>query len=147
MLGKPVDWASASDGKVDPVFRCGQCAGKRDGAGAAIIDEAPKVLDPALRPAVIDSTFRNGSLAVMSVVGGFSLGFLSRWAGLPGPWTPTDLFAVAAITLGIVLQVKALADMLSVKSLLLEHYNRTVRISSPVSCWCSWASPPPSSRT
>jgi hypothetical protein len=92
------------------------------------MDEAPKVLDPALRPAVIDSTFRNGSLAVMSVVGGFSLGFLSRWAGLPGPWTPTDLFAVAAITLGIVLQVKALADMLSVKSLLLEHYNRTVRI-------------------
>jgi hypothetical protein len=76
----------------------------------------------------IDSAFRNGSLAVMGVVGGFSLGFLSRWAGLPGSWTPTDLIAVAAITLGILLQVKALADMLSVRSLLRARYERTVRI-------------------
>jgi hypothetical protein len=94
------------------------------------MDEVPKVLDPAVRPAAIDATFRNGSLAVMSVVGGFSLGFLSRWASLPGTWTLTDLFAVAAITIGIFLQVKALADMLSVKSLLLEYYNRTVRTFS-----------------
>jgi hypothetical protein len=92
------------------------------------MDEAPKVLDPTVQPATIEATFRNGSLAVMSVVGGFSLGFLSRWAGLPGSWTPADLFAVAAITIGILLQVKALADMLSVKSLLLARYNRTIRI-------------------
>jgi hypothetical protein len=92
------------------------------------MDEAPKALAPAVQPVMIEATFRNGSLAVMSVVGGFSLGFLGRWAGLPGSWTPTDLFAVAAITLGILLQVKALADMLSVKSLLLARYNRTVRI-------------------
>ena len=92
-----------------------------------MMDEAPKLLDPALQPATIEATFRNGSLAVMSVVGGFSLGFLSRWAGLPGSWTQADLFAVTAITLGILLQVKALADMLSVNSLLLARYNRTVR--------------------
>src|SRR3954469_14269842 len=91
------------------------------------MDEAPKLLDPAVQPAMIDSAFRNGSLTVMGVVGGFSLAFLSRWAGLPGAWTSADLVAVAPITLGILLQVKALADMLSVKSLVLERYNRTVR--------------------
>jgi hypothetical protein len=92
------------------------------------MDEIRNVSDAPVQPVTIDSTFRNGSLAVMSVVGGFSLGFLSRWAGLPGSWTPADLFAVSAITLGILLQVKALADMLSVQSLLLTRYNRTVRI-------------------
>ena len=31
----------------------------------------------------VDSTFRNGSITAIGVVG-FSLGFLSRWAALPG---------------------------------------------------------------
>ena len=76
----------------------------------------------------IDSTFRNGSLTAMGVVVAFSLGFLSRWAGLPGIWTGSDIFAVVAITLGVALQVKALVDMLSVKSLIVVRYNRTVRV-------------------
>ena len=76
----------------------------------------------------IDSTFRNGSLTAMGVVVAFSLGFLSRWAGLPGSWTGSDIFAVAAITLGVSLQVKALVDMLSVRSLIVVRYNRTVRV-------------------
>src|SRR5215208_3582633 len=76
----------------------------------------------------IDATFRNGSLTAIGVVVGFSLGFLSRWAGLPGDWSRSDLFAVALITVGIGLQIKALADMLSTKSLLLSRYDRTVRI-------------------
>ena len=76
----------------------------------------------------IDSTFRNGSLTAIGVVVGFSLGFLSRWAGTPGEWSQADLFAVAAITLGIAFQIKSLADMLSVKSLILTRYNRSVRI-------------------
>jgi hypothetical protein len=75
----------------------------------------------------IDATFRNGSLTAIGVVVGFSLGFLSRWAGLPGEWSGTDLIAVGLITVGIGLQIKALADMLSPDSLVLVRYTRSVR--------------------
>jgi len=75
----------------------------------------------------IDSTFRNGSITAIGVVVGFSLGFLSRWAALPGEWTHSDLASVALITLGLALQVKALADLLMVSSLQLKRYNRSVR--------------------
>jgi hypothetical protein len=96
-----------------------------------MVDQAPLLHSPdshVPERTTIDSTFRNGSLTAMGVVVGFSLGFLSRWAGLPGSWSLPDLFAVAAITLGIGLQIKALADMLSLKSLILVRYNRSVRI-------------------
>jgi len=78
--------------------------------------------------ATIDATFRNGSLTAIGVVVGFSLGFLSRWAGTPGEWTHADLVAVAAITLGIALQIKALADMLSRRSLVAARYDWSIRI-------------------
>jgi hypothetical protein len=76
----------------------------------------------------IDSTFRNGSITAIGVVVGFSLGFLSRWAALPGDWMPSDLVSVALITLGLALQVKSLADLLLVSSLQLKRYNRSIRI-------------------
>ncbi|MGO4386029.1 hypothetical protein AB4Y85_00685 [Microvirga sp. 2YAF29] len=76
----------------------------------------------------IDSTFRNGSITAIGVVVGFSLGFLSRWSALPGDWTKSDLISVALITLGLALQVKALADLLLISSLHLKKYNRSVRI-------------------
>jgi hypothetical protein len=75
----------------------------------------------------VDSTFRNGSITAIGVVVGFSLGFLSRWAALPGDWEHSDLISVALITLGLALQVKALADLLLVSSLQLKRYNRSVR--------------------
>ena len=75
----------------------------------------------------IDSTFRNGSITAIGVVVGFSLGFLSRWAALPGEWSRSDLLSVALITLGLALQVKSLADLLLVTSLELKRYNRSVR--------------------
>jgi len=75
----------------------------------------------------IDSIFRSGSITAIGVVVGFSLGFLSRWAALPGEWTHSDLVSVALITLGLALQVKALADLLQVSSLQLKRYNRSVR--------------------
>jgi hypothetical protein len=84
--------------------------------------------EPVPERAMIDATFRNGSLTAIGVVVGFSLGFLSRWAGLPGDWERSDLIAVFAITLGIVLQIKALSSLLSVDSLLIDKYNRSVRI-------------------
>ncbi len=76
----------------------------------------------------IEATFRNGSLTAVSVVLGFSLSFFNRWAGLPGSWTRSDLLAVLAISLGVTLQIVAVARMLGVRSLLLRHYNRSVRI-------------------
>jgi hypothetical protein len=74
----------------------------------------------------IDATFRNGSLTAISVVIGFSLSFLVRWAGLPGPWHRIDLVALSAIVIGILCQIAALASLLSVQSLLLRNHNRAV---------------------
>ena len=76
----------------------------------------------------IDATFRNGSLTAISVVVGFSLSFLTRWAGLSGPWLTVDLVALPAIVLGIVVQITALARLLSIQSLLLRNYNRAVSL-------------------
>jgi len=90
-------------------------------------DETAKSDQPVPERSTIDATFRNGSLTAIGVVVGFSLGFLSRWAGTPGEWFRSDVFAVAAISLGIALQIKALAEMLSVKSLILGRYNRSIR--------------------
>jgi hypothetical protein len=84
--------------------------------------------DPAPERTTIDATFRNGSITAIGVVVGFSLGFLSRWAGLPGNWSHSDIVAVTAITSGIVLQIRALASLLSVNSLVIARYNRSVRI-------------------
>jgi hypothetical protein len=81
-----------------------------------------------LQRTTIDSTFRNGSLTAVGVVVGFSLGFLSRWAGLPGAWADSDVFAVLAITGGIGLQIKALAELLSIGSLIVSRYKRSIRI-------------------
>lgn len=80
------------------------------------------------KAALIESTFRNGSLTAISVLLGFSLSFLSRWAAVPGPWQPNDLAAVAAIVLGIAVQLGAVAMLLSVASLRLDRYNRAIRL-------------------
>ncbi|AWM89267.1 hypothetical protein [Microvirga sp. 17 mud 1-3] len=87
-----------------------------------------KTQDEPVHPPRIDAIFRSGSLTAISVVLGFSLGFLSRWGGLPGEWTRSDVFAVIAITLGIVLQIKALIDLLSIESLVRARYERAIRI-------------------
>jgi hypothetical protein len=82
----------------------------------------------AARQELIDPEFRSGSLTAISVVVGFSLSFLSLWAGLGGRWQTFDLVAVLAIVLGIAFQIKALADLLSVGSLVLANYNRGRKI-------------------
>jgi len=93
----------------------------------------PTMAKDAVRPGEhdgqkrVDSTFRNGSITAIGVVVGFSLGFLSRWAALPGEWSHSDLISVALITLCLALQVKSLADLLHVSSLELKRYNRSIR--------------------
>ena len=108
--------------------RVSQALGASDAQNPAKAGQASGPEAPIPERTTIDSTFRNGSLTAMGVVVAFSLGFLSRWAGLPGSWTGSDIFAVAAITLGVSLQVKALVDMLSVRSLIVVRYNRSVRV-------------------
>jgi hypothetical protein len=83
--------------------------------------------DPAPAPKV-EGIFRSGSITAISVVVGFSLGFLSRWSGLPGKWERSDVFAVVAITLGVALQIKALVDLLAIRSVIVAHYERSIRI-------------------
>ncbi len=79
-------------------------------------------------PARVVGIFRSGSITAIGVVLGFSLAFLVRWSGLPGHWEPSDLFAVTGITLGVALQIKALVDLLAVKSVFVSNYERAVRV-------------------
>jgi hypothetical protein len=91
-------------------------------------EDDPRPRMPQAGGDTIGATFRNGSLTAISVVVGFSLSFLTRWAGLPGPWLTVDLVALAAIVIGIVFQVAALAGLLSIQSLRLRNYNRGVKL-------------------
>jgi hypothetical protein len=90
------------------------------------MSEQPKAPDSA--PACIPPEFRNGSLTAISVLVGFSLSFLSRWAGTPGHWHAPDLLAVALIVVGSALQIWALGSMLFVSSLEAANYRRAIRI-------------------
>ena len=83
---------------------------------------------PSPAERLIESAFRNGSLTAISVVLGFSLSFLNRWAALPGLWSRTDIITVAAISFGIALQILSVALLLLVGSLALRRYNRAVVI-------------------
>lgn len=76
----------------------------------------------------IDSEFRNGSLTAISVIVGFSLSFLSRWAGTPGQWNTGDLFAVALIVAGSGAQIYALGALLFLSSMARANYERAVKI-------------------
>ena len=77
------------------ILRADDTLGALPRAEAAMDDE--KKNDSAPR---ISGEFRNGSLTAISVIVGFSLSFLSRWAGTPGKWHIADLFAVALIVAG-----------------------------------------------
>jgi hypothetical protein len=65
----------------------------------------------------IDTNFRNGSVTAVGIILGFSLGFLSQWAANPIAWSKIDIVAAIPIVVGIILQGKAFADLLSTESL------------------------------
>ena len=88
------------------------------------MSDEPQTTDSAR----IHPEFRNGSLTAISVIVGFSLSFLSRWAGAPGKWHGADLFAVTLIVTGSALQIWALGAMLFVSSMVASNYNRAIRI-------------------
>ena len=91
-------------------------------------DETPAPEHREPEPASIHPLFRNGSLTAISVLVGFSLSFLSHWAGTPGQWHVADLIAVTLIVIGIGLQIWALSSMLFISSLIAEKYMRAVRL-------------------
>ena len=76
----------------------------------------------------IEAEFRNGSLTAISVIVGFSLSFLARWAATPGKWHVLDLIAVVLIVVGSVLQIFALGSLLFLSSMVVANYERAVRI-------------------
>ena len=76
----------------------------------------------------ITELFRNGSLTAMSVIVGFSLSFLLRWAGSPGKWHNADLFAVALIVVGSAAQIWSIGAMLFLSAMLTANYQRAIRI-------------------
>jgi hypothetical protein len=86
------------------------------------------ISDSPPKSETIEATFRNGSLTALSVLLGFSLSFVARWAGLPGAWSTADLLAVSSIATGITVQLVAIGLLLSVRSLLLHRYNRAVAL-------------------
>jgi hypothetical protein len=86
--------------------------------------------------------FRNGSLTAISVLIGFSLSFLKKWAALPDAWNTFDYVTVGFIAAGIIFHIWALADMLFVRTPELANYMREIGFSSRD--WASWPSGLPS---
>ena len=76
---------------------------------------------------MIESTFRNGSITAIGIILAFSLGFVTQWAANPVPWRLVDILAVAPLVLGLLVQMKAMAELLDVNSLRVENYNRARR--------------------
>ena len=74
----------------------------------------------------IEISFRNGTITAVGVVSAFSLGFLTNWAANPIPWQPVHVLAVSPIVVGIGLQIKALADLLHLKSLRRKVHDRAI---------------------
>jgi hypothetical protein len=76
---------------------------------------------------LIDTLFRNGTLTVVGIILSFSLGFLAQWGANPLPWRLYDAIPVGALTIGIIIQFRALALLLhtdSVKKLLFQRASR-----------------------
>lgn len=76
----------------------------------------------------IEAVFRNGTITAFGITVSFTLGFLAQWASSAGAWRVYDLGPLAAIFLGAMLQVRALALLLPIESLAKRTYDRATRI-------------------
>jgi hypothetical protein len=83
---------------------------------------------PSRSTQTIDPTFRNGSITAVGIILGFSLGLLSQWASNPIDLRLLDTVVAVPIVSGIVLQGKALVDLLSIASLAVVNYDRAKQI-------------------
>lgn len=96
---------------------------ERPGGGVKMPDEEQKT--PTDR---IEGIFRSGSMTVVGIILGFSMGFICDWSSSPQEWHCIDLLAVVPIVIGIALQIKSLANLLSLRSLERDYYNRSKNI-------------------
>jgi len=72
----------------------------------------------------ISPEFRNGSVTAVGIILGFSLSFLSQWASNPIAWSRVDLLGAVPLIVGIALQAKSFADLMSRESLIAANYDR-----------------------
>jgi hypothetical protein len=63
---------------------------------------------------MVSDTQRNGSIAGIAVVLGFSLNFTATWSQGPEPWSYRAIPIMVVAAVGIVLQLSALLRVLSI---------------------------------
>lgn len=73
-------------------------------------------LEPDEQPKV-EMLFRNGTLTAVCILLSFSLTFVTQWAHNPVPWGLADLPTLVLLSLGIVMQVISLKNLLKHDSL------------------------------
>ncbi|GLK81089.1 hypothetical protein [Methylopila turkensis] len=84
--------------------------------------------DPDKASPDVEAVFRNGTITAFGITLSFSLGFLAQWASSPGVWRFYDGPPAAAIILGSILQIWALALLLPVEGLARPVYDRSRRL-------------------
>ena len=77
---------------------------------------------------LIEPVFRNGTVTTVGILLAFSLGFVTHWAANPIPWQLHHLLAVVPILVGIALQMRALSNLLHLKSLRRSVHDRAIHI-------------------
>ncbi len=94
-----------------------------------ILQDPPQPEDTKVQPkALMDPTFRSGTITAVAILLGFSLNFLSRWALYPSVWTVYDAMAVVPLIAGTGLQVWSIVMLLSHDSLRVAFYDRATRL-------------------
>jgi len=83
--------------------------------------------DAETGPERIESSFRHGSITAVGVFTAFSLGFLTAWGANPIPWGLKDLAPLAAIALGVIFEMIALAKLLDPRVLEMPRYRAAIR--------------------
>lgn len=78
-------------------------------------------------PERIEAAFRHGTITAVGVITAFSLGFLTAWGANPIPWGLKDLFALAPIVAGAILEMIAVAKLLDPRCLEMPRYKNAVR--------------------
>jgi hypothetical protein len=72
----------------------------------------------------VSDTQRNGSIAGIAVVLGFSLQFTATWSEGSDPWRYRSLIVMAVVTAGVVLQLRALFRVFTLPVLAEEEHRR-----------------------
>jgi hypothetical protein len=83
--------------------------------------------DADIGPERFESSFRHGSITAVGVFTAFSLGFLTAWGANPIPWGLNDLAPLAAIALGVIFEMIALAKLLDPRVLEMPRYRAAIR--------------------